>query len=154
MTKISTFWKKLDGWKRSAIIAIPIAILLITILCLGTDWAEFKTTEEDYIALEEIAHNIVEEKNLFQPLSQKLSHYNIYAKSDGTIEIRLFGTAESITVILTEQFKIKTMYRNLSTVIPCVVIVSAFLIVVSWFISGFLYIVYVGIKKAYLLLKK
>ena len=113
MKNLFNSWCKLNGITRFTIVAIVSAILLFSIIAIFEDWSLWKTSEERYVALEAVANDIIENKNLSQPLSDKLKNYNITVKSDGDTEIDLFGYGvENVKLVLHGDFQIKEFNRN------------------------------------------
>lgn len=154
MKKIFNAWNQLGDSTKLWIIAIPIALILFTAVCIDTDWDEFSTTENDYVALETVAHEIIETQNLVQQLGGNLKNYTISFENDGTIEIVLYGNAESLQLRLTDNFEVKSMYRGISTVIP-ITLLFALMCVATGFIGAmFIYDVTEGVKKIYIYIKR
>ena len=112
MRKLFNAWQSLGIFGKLLIVAIPIALILFSAICMDTNWDEFITTEQDYVALEEVAYEIIETQNVMQPLEGNLKHYIVEFADDGTIEIILYGNAESLHFTVTEDFQVKSFYRR------------------------------------------
>ena len=122
------------------------------------EWSKIIPTEERYVALEKIAYEIVESKNVTQPLSEELKWYDVIFNEDRTLNISLYGEAETLRVKLSENYEIKSFTRSyvVSIIYVIAVIIGA---VVMYFIQsviivGALYGIVICIKKIYLFSKK
>lgn len=118
-----------ESWTKLASI---IRILIIWALCLVVvvsctvkpgDFDSVFTKEENYVALEQVIYDIVETKNITQPLDENLTHYYVTFNADNTIDLVLHtkGTGE-LDVTLTEDYQIRKMIRkgNISNFFRCV----------------------------------
>ena len=153
MRKLFNAWQSLGIFGKLLIVAIPIALILFSSICMDTNWDEFITTVQDYIALEEIAYEIIETQNVMQPLKGNLKHYTIEFADDGTIEIVLYGNAESLHFTVTEDFEVKSFYRGISDVVPTVIIVSLVCVLMGLFGAIIIYDAADGIRRIYFYFK-
>ena len=101
--------------KKRFIISILIAVILLGLLCVCTSKEEWNTLfskesrQKDLNALTNIAHEIIESKNISKPSSEVLSIYRATVNDDGTMKISLFGKSTvNVKVILTEDFEIQS----------------------------------------------
>ena len=153
MRKLFNAWQSLGIFGKLVIIAIPIALILFSSICMDTNWDEFITTEQDYIALEQVAYEIIETQNVMQPLEGNLKHYTVEFADDGTIEIILYGNAESLHFTVTEDFEVKSFNRGISEVVPTVIIVSLVCILMGLVGAMIIYDTADGIKRIYFYFK-
>ena len=153
MRKLFNAWQSLGIFGKLLIVAIPIALILFSSICMDTNWDEFITTEQDYIALEQVAYEIIETQNVMQPLRGNLKHYTIEFADDGTIEIVLYGNAESLHFTVTEDFEVKSFYRGISDVVPTVIIVSLVCVLMGLFGAIIIYDAADGIRRIYFYFK-
>ena len=153
MRKLFNAWQQLGIFGKLVIIAIPIALILFSSICMNTNWDEFITTEQDYIALEEVAYEIIEMQNVMQPLEGNLKHYTVEFLDDGTIEIVLYGNAESLHFTVTEDFEVKSFYRGISDVVPTVILVSLVCVLMGLVGAMIIYDAANGIKRIYFYFK-
>lgn len=158
MAKLLEMWRKLGIFAKLAIFAIPLCVILFTWDCVITDWSEIIPDEEGYVALEELAYEIIETKNITLPLSENLESYTVDFNADGTINIKLYGKSEILRIKLSENYEIKSFTRgNESIVITIIAVIILVLITyffVAWIIFAILYAIVLGIKKIYLFFKK
>lgn len=153
MRKMLNVWQQMGIFGRLVVIAIPIALILFSSICMETNWDEFITTEQDYIALEKVAYEIIETQNVMQPLEGNLKHYTLEFLDDDTIEIVLYGTAESLHFTITEDFEVKSFYRGISDVIPTVVVVSLVCVLMGLLGAIIIYDATDGIRRIYFYFK-
>jgi hypothetical protein len=123
-------------------------------LCINTDWAEFLTKEEDYLALEEVAYNIIETKNVMQPLNDKLQNYKVFFNEDGSIDFTLWGASEYIKFGVSKDFEVKSFNRGSSAVMPITVICFILSFGMAIIIATVLYCAVERANKFYMFLKK
>ena len=153
MRKLFNAWQSLGIFGKLLIVAIPIALILFSAICMDTNWDEFITTEQDYVALEEVAYEIIETQNVMQPLEGNLKHYIVEFADDGTIEIILYGNAESLHFTVTEDFQVKSFYRGISDVVPTVIIVSLLCVLMGLIGAIIIYETADGIRRIYFYFK-
>ena len=153
MKKFVNALKQLSPFGKLCIVAIPIAIILFSLVCCNTNWDEFCTTEQDYIALEEVAHEIIDTKDIVQPLEGNLKHYEAEFTDDGTIKIVLYGTAESVHLTLTDDYEVKSLYRGISTDFLEVVVVLLICVLAGLVSAMIIYDAAGGIKRIYYFFK-
>ena len=153
MKKMLNVWQQMGIFGRLVIIAIPIALILFSSICMDTNWDEFITTEQDYVALEEVAYEIIETQNVMQSLEGNLERYTVKFENDGTIEIVLYGTAESLHFTVTEDFEVKSFYRGISDVVPTVIIVALICVLMGLVGAIIIYDAADGIRRIYFYFK-
>lgn len=154
MKNLFNSWCKLNGITRFTIVAIVSAILLFSIIAIFEDWSLWKASEERYVALEAVANDIIENKNLSQPLSDELKNYNIAVKNDGDTEIELFGYGvENVKLVLHGDFQLKEFNRH-SRLFEYIIMYFFAFVTVGLMSSTIAHGVYYLIKKIVQFIKK
>ena len=153
MKKLLNALKQLGPFGKLCLVAIPIALILFSLVCCNTNWDEFCTTEQDYIALETVAHEIIDTKDVVQPIEGTLKHYTVEFESDGTIEIVLYGIAESVHLTLTDDYEVKSLYRGISTDFITVIVVLLICVLTGLVGAMIIYDAAGGIKRIYYFFK-
>ena len=154
MIKLLEKWRRYGAGLKILIIASLLTIIIFGVLCINTDWAEFLTKEEDYLALEEVAYNIIETKNVMQPLDDKLQNYKVFFNEDGSIDFTLWGNAEYISFEVSSDFEVKSFNRGSSIVFTETALALIFSFGIAAIIATILYCAIIRANKFYLFLKK
>ena len=153
MKKLLNALKQLGPFGKLCLVAIPIALILFSLICVDTNWDELCTTEQDYIALETVAHEIVDTKSVVQPIAGNLKYYTVEFTEEGTTKIVLYGTAESVHLTLTDDYEVKSLYRGISTDFLVVVVMLLICVLAGGIGAMIIYDTATGIKRIYYFFK-
>lgn len=107
------FWRTLKGGKLLVILAIIVTIITFCVLFINEDWTKWRSTEEDYQALEQVLDNMINEKNFVQPLSENFKSYSIIVNDNSIINLTLSGDyVTKLNVELDKDFKVISLKRT------------------------------------------
>lgn len=107
-------WKSLENVKPSLLMILVFFLITFVITWKIGIWEMFLPKEECYEALEKIAYDIAETKEIIQPITDDLAGYKVSFNLDGTMFIKLYGHhTEVVFVELFENYEICGIGRSI-----------------------------------------
>lgn len=144
------FWKGLETSTRFAIISILCGLIAFGIIAINEDWSRWVAKEENYNALEEIVYDIIESKNISQPISENLRNYDVSVNNDGTIDIDLYSNdVEYLEITISEDYQIQSFQRHSRTIL-FVGMRIFLLVIIGIIISAIVHLIYFIFEKIYM----
>lgn len=101
-------------WDDSDIVIKIMIISLLLAIFIGlfyVDYNPYKAKEENFLVLEEVAYNMVENKTLMPPSNETLKSCDISFNEDKTINICLESENEKVNLNVSNDFSVKSIER-------------------------------------------